>query len=146
MPDVWDFKSDRSADMIYDLFISQDCGSIDRLGASLKYFETAKRTVCIDHHISNNHFADENYIVPEASSTSELVYRLLDVEKITTEIAECLYLGIVHDTGVFQYSCTAPETMEAAADLMRNASREYMGKDVGKGIHDGQSNFGLCRG
>nr|WP_317380060.1 bifunctional oligoribonuclease/PAP phosphatase NrnA [uncultured Faecalimonas sp.] len=103
----------------YDLFILLDCGDSDRLGFSKVLYEQAKRTACIDHHISNQAFADENEIDPDASSTSELVYRLLDKEKITKEIAECLYLGIVHDTGVFQYSCTAPETMEAAAELMR---------------------------
>lgn len=107
----------------YDLFIALDCGDAGRLGFSGCLFECAKATVCVDHHISNVAFADENYIVPEASSTAELVYRLLDNEHITTEIAECLYLGIVHDTGVFQYSCTSPETMEAAADLMRKNIR-----------------------
>ena len=108
---------------IYDLFVALDCGDAGRLGFSAPLFENAKATVCIDHHVSNTSFADENYIVPDASSTSELVYNLLDKEKITTEIAECLYLGIVHDTGVFQYSCTSPETMEAAADLMRKGIR-----------------------
>ena len=103
----------------YDLFIVLDCGDKERLGFSKALFEHAKDTFCVDHHISNLAFADQNYIFPEASSTSELVYRLLDLEKITKETAECLYLGIVHDTGVFQYSCTAPETMEAAANLMR---------------------------
>lgn len=103
----------------YDLFILLDCGDSDRLGFSKMLYEQAGRTACIDHHISNQAFADENEIDPDASSTSELVYRLLDKDKITKEIAECLYLGIVHDTGVFQYSCTAPETMEAAAELMR---------------------------
>lgn len=107
----------------YDLFVALDCGDAGRLGFSAPLFENAKATVCIDHHVSNTSFADENYIVPDASSTSELVYNLLDKEKITTEIAECLYLGIVHDTGVFQYSCTSPETMEAAADLMRKGIR-----------------------
>ena len=84
---------------VYDLFISLDCGD--------------------DHHISNESFADTNYIVPDASSTSELVFRLLDEEKITEEIASFLYMGIVHDTGVFQYSCTSPETMEVGAALLR---------------------------
>lgn len=107
----------------YDLFIALDCGDVGRLGFSGVLFENAKSTLCIDHHVSNKAFADENYIIPEASSTSELVYRLLDKEKITTEVAECLYLGIVHDTGVFQYSCTSPETMEIAADLMRRGVR-----------------------
>lgn len=107
----------------YDLFIALDCGDMGRLGFSGVLFENAKTTFCVDHHISNKAFADENYIVPEASSTAELVYRLLDREQISTEIAECLYLGIVHDTGVFQYSSTSPETMEIAADLMRKNIR-----------------------
>ena len=104
---------------IYDLFICLDCGSVDRLGFSGALFEQAKHTVCIDHHISNKAFADNNYIVPEASSTSELVYNLIEVDKICKECAEALYMGIAHDTGVFQYSCTSPETMEAAAELLR---------------------------
>ncbi len=107
----------------YDLFISLDCATKNRLGFSEELFDNAKKKVCIDHHISNMGFAEHCYIVPEASSTAELVYRLIDTDKITTDIAECLYLGIVHDTGVFQYSSTAPETMEAAANLMRKGIR-----------------------
>ena len=104
---------------VYDLFICLDCGDAQRLGFSGPLFEHAKETLCIDHHISNDAFADHNYIVPDASSTSELVYTVLDKEKISLPSAEALYMGIVHDTGVFQYSCTSPETMEIAADLMR---------------------------
>ena len=104
---------------IYDLFICLDCGDAQRLGFSGPLFENAKETVCIDHHISNEAFADHNYIVPDASSTSELVYTLLDDGKISKAAAEALYMGIAHDTGVFQYSCTSPETMETAANLMR---------------------------
>lgn len=108
-----------SEEKTYDLFIALDCGDESRLGFSSVLFHRAKETLCIDHHISNQSFADQNYIVPDASSTCELVYKLVDSSKITKEVAECLYLGIVHDTGVFQYSCTSPETMEIAADLMR---------------------------
>lgn len=103
----------------YDLFLCLDCGDEGRLGFSAPLFHQAKETACIDHHISNEAFADNNYIEPEASSTSELVYRLLESEKISKSCAEALYMGIAHDTGIFQYSCTAPETMEAAADLLR---------------------------
>ena len=103
----------------YDLFICIDCADPMRLGFSSSVFENAKETVCIDHHISNESFADLNYIVPDASSTSELVVTLLDEEKISKESAEALYMGIAHDTGVFRYSCTSPETMENAAKLMR---------------------------
>lgn len=110
--------SDFGADACYELFFSLDCGDGGRLGAAIKYFDTAKKTICIDHHVSNQSFADINYIVPDASSTSELVYGLLDEEKITKEIAECLYVGIIHDTGVFQYSCTSSKTMNIAGRLM----------------------------
>lgn len=120
---VKEIQHEVKEDKVYDLFIALDCADKSRLGFSETLFDKAKATVCIDHHISNHGFANDNYIVAEASSTSELVYRLIDKDAIDTEIAECLYLGIVHDTGVFQYSCTAPETMEAAANLMRKNIR-----------------------
>ena len=112
-------KSELPEGEIYDLFICMDCGDLQRLGFSQKLFIESKQTACIDHHVSNEAFADVNYIVPDASSTSELVYNLLDYDKMSLETAEALYMGIAHDTGIFRYSCTSPETMEAAAQLMR---------------------------
>ena len=103
---------------VYDLFICLDCGDKDRLEFSAPLFDAAKHTLCVDHHISNRGFAEENYVVPDASSTSELICRLLEEDKLSLETASSLYLGIVHDTGVFQYSCTSPETMRIAAGLL----------------------------
>ena len=114
-----DVKTQIPESAVYDLFICMDCGDTKRLGFSGPLFKQAKETLCIDHHVSNDAFADINYIVPDASSTCELVYTLLDREKISVPVAEALFMGIAHDTGVFQYSCTSPETMEIAADLMR---------------------------
>lgn len=111
-------RDDIPENMSYDLFICQDCGDKGRLDFSAPLYDSAKHTFCIDHHISNGHFAEFNYIIPEASSTSELVYNLLEKEEITEEIAKALYLGIVHDTGVFQYSCASPSTFRAAAELL----------------------------
>lgn len=105
-------------DREYDLFISLDCADHDRLGAAVTFFDRSKRTVCIDHHISNRGFADENVIVPDASSTCEVLCGLMDPGKISKAAAAALYMGIVHDTGVFQYSCTSPGTMRLAAMLM----------------------------
>ena len=102
----------------YDLFIALDCGDTGRLDYSKPLLDHAKHTFCVDHHISNIGFADVNHIVAEASSTSELLYGLLDEEKISKNVAEALYLGIVHDTGVFQYSCAGPETFRVAAKLL----------------------------
>lgn len=111
-------QSSCDSDQTYDLCIVQDCGDVGRLGAAVKYFDTAKKTICIDHHVSNDNFADENYIFPDTSSTSELIFELIEEEKITKEIAECIYVGMVHDTGVFQYSSTSAKTMNAAGVLM----------------------------
>lgn len=113
-----EIRSDYKDDVIFDLFIAEDCGDLGRLGNAAKYFENAKSTLCIDHHVSNSSFADENYIFPKASSTCELVFELIDRQKLTLQIAECLYTGMVHDTGVFQYSCTSAKTMEIAGVLM----------------------------
>ncbi len=106
-------------DKKYDLFIALDSGDRGRLGRAVKYLDTARRSICVDHHVSNVGYAQENYIVPTASSTSELVYGILPPEKVSMEIAEALYMGIAHDTGVFQYSCTSPETMRIAGELMK---------------------------
>lgn len=111
---VSSFEQDKD----YDLCIIQDCGSLDRIGDAVKYFKSAKSTICIDHHISNASFADINHIYPDISSTSELIFGLVGEENLTKEIAECIYVGMVHDTGVFQYSSTTSKTMNIAGKLM----------------------------
>jgi phosphoesterase RecJ-like protein len=103
---------------VYDLFIALDSGDKERLGPAVKYFDSAKKTICIDHHISNTGFGTVNHILPNASSTCELIYTLLDEEKISKAVAEALYTGIVHDTGVFQYSNTSELTMNIAGHLI----------------------------
>lgn len=119
LPGADEICSEIPEDVTYDLFIAQDCGDTARLGKAVRLFEAAGTTICIDHHISNQSFADVNHIFPGASSTSELIYGLLPAERVTEGIAECIYTGIVHDTGVFQYSCTSQRTMQIAGELMR---------------------------
>ncbi|BCN31466.1 DHH family phosphoesterase [Anaeromicropila herbilytica] len=102
----------------YDVFITLDCGSIDRIGKADKYFTKAKKTICIDHHISNQAFADVNHIVPDASSTCEILFGLMREEKINKSIAEALYTGIIYDTGVFKHSNTTEKTMNIAGKLI----------------------------
>ena len=102
----------------YDLFVTCDVSALDRLAVARDYFANAKKTVCIDHHVSNMGFADINHVRGEISSASEVLYNLLDKEKINLEIATALYTGIIHDTGVFQYSSTSPDTMRIAGALM----------------------------
>ncbi len=102
----------------YDIFFSLDCGDEERLGAAFSFFRTAGRTVCVDHHITNTNFADVNEVHPEVSSTSELLFQMMDADRINEDVAECLYVGIALDTGIFRYPCTSPLTMRIAGDLM----------------------------
>ncbi len=113
-----EIQNDFGEEPPFDVFFVVDCGDAGRLGAAEQYFNAARHTVCIDHHMSNQAFADDNYIVADASSTCELMFELMDEARITREIAECLYTGIVHDTGVFQYSCTSKKTMHIVGCLM----------------------------
>ncbi len=101
----------------FDFFFCLDC-SKDRLGDAEHLFDTAKKTVNIDHHRTNAGCGDFNYINADASSASELVYELLNTEKLDKDIAEALYIGIIHDTGVFQYSNTSPHTLNIASELI----------------------------
>lgn len=102
----------------FDLCITLDASDVPRLGAFAPYLESAGDSLCIDHHITNQGFARENVIESTASSASEVLYGLLDEDKIGKNVAECLYTGIAHDTGVFKYSCTSRRTMEIAGRLM----------------------------
>ena len=81
----------------YDVFFSLDCGDIGRLGNAAEYLHTAGKVICVDHHISNHGFGDVQFIEPEASSASELVYLLLDDKKLSVNAAKALYMGIAHD-------------------------------------------------
>lgn len=106
-------------DKIYDVFIVLDCGDLGRVADfAAKLIVKARKTVCIDHHVTSNHFAIVNHVFPKISSVCEVLYELLDEEKITKQVAECLYLGMIHDTGVFKYQSTTGRTMEIAGKLM----------------------------
>lgn len=102
----------------YDVFFVLDCSSVDRIEPFAELFTGAVKTICLDHHISNLDFADVNLVKPDASSTCEVLYSTLDEAKISKAVAECIYTGIIHDTGVFKYSCTSAYTMEIAGKMM----------------------------
>lgn len=101
----------------FDVFFALDTVP-DRLGDGEKYFRAAKKTVNIDHHVSNSGSGDENVMRPEIGSSCEVLYDLMEPESIDREIAMALYIGMIHDTGVFQYANTTPETLKKAAFLI----------------------------
>lgn len=105
-------------EIVYDLAVSIDASDMDRHGEFSDIFKKARISACIDHHVSNEGFGDFCYIDPDASSACEALSDLLDMDKLSKNTAECIYLGIVHDTGVFKYSSTRRKTMELAGLLL----------------------------
>lgn len=105
-------------DKKYDVFFVLDCSSLDRIEPFISCFNNASKTVCIDHHVSNTGFTDLSKIEPQASSACEVLYGTMDADKISRNVAECIYTGIIYDTGVFKYSCTSKKTMEIAGEMM----------------------------
>ncbi len=102
----------------YDAFIVLDSAP-SRVGKPLELYNRAGLKINIDHHRTNPGAGDtECYIDGKASSACELVYNVIDREEIDARIAQALYVGIVTDTGVFQYSNTSESTMRAAGSLM----------------------------
>ncbi len=117
----------------YDLSISVDCGSADRLGLAQTLFTQAKISVNIDHHVSNERFGTLNIVEVSASASGEVVYDLLQELKIPLDanIATCLYTAIVSDTGGFKYSNTTAKVLEISARLVSaGANPEYVFKQL----------------
>ncbi len=104
----------------YDLVINLDVASADRLADGEILFKKAKHTVNIDHHKTNNNYADINIVNPEASSASEVVADIaekLDL-KVSKEAAVALYTGVLTDTGSFRFDNTTAETFLCASKLV----------------------------
>ncbi len=95
-----------------------DCGNVDRNPADALKDSTV--IVNIDHHHDNTRFGTVDLVVPEASSTAEIVWSLLEPlgVSLTREIAEALYVGLVTDTGKFMYENTGPGAHRMAAALL----------------------------
>ncbi len=104
----------------HDLCVCLDSGDLKRLDTRVDIFNKCPVTLNIDHHYTNDRYADYNYVESTAAATGEILYKLfktMDIE-ITEEIARYLYIAISADTGGFKYSNVSPQTMRIAADLI----------------------------
>src|SRR6266536_2358175 len=102
------------------VLLAVDCANESRLGPDPEILHLAPFTIDVDQHHDNTRFGDVNLIVPDASSTGEVlrdVFGELDV-RLTPEIAEALYIALVTDTGRFQYTNTTPKALRLAAELV----------------------------
>jgi phosphoesterase RecJ-like protein len=102
------------------VLLAVDCANERRIGPTPDPVERAKLVLNVDHHHDNSRFGDLNLIDDHASSTAEIVRDILRAlgVPLTAPIAEALYVGLVTDTGRFQYTNTTPKSFRLAAELV----------------------------
>ena len=100
--------------------LALDCGAADRLGELEDRIASSDVVVNVDHHAGNDSFGTFNIVVSTASSTAELVARLLQDGGVELDrtIATCLYTGLMTDTGRFTYSSATPDALRLGAELL----------------------------
>ena len=102
-----------------ELMVTFDCGSIGRLAELGEPARRARELIVVDHHATNDGYGTINLIDPDAAASAVVVRRLLDRLgwALSRDAAECLYTGLVCDTGRFQYDVTTPDVFTLAREL-----------------------------
>jgi len=111
----------------YDLVISVDCSTKDKMGKCSKLFDnTDTKKIKIDHHPTGKDFADINLTCPDAASTSQIVLMLADFMevKLNKNLASDVYLGIIGDTQGFRYNMTKPSDVFEDSSKLTKAGLE----------------------
>lgn len=122
LPDVFKTKKfdDLDKNFVYDVAISVDVASVDRMIFAYDLFCKAKVTVNFDHHKTNKGFATLNYISSDVSSTGELLFSLFKNDfEFDKDIATNLYCAIMTDTGCFRFENTSEKTFLCASELLK---------------------------
>ncbi len=114
-------------DKKYQYIICIDCADAFRVGKIAEVFLDTAEIVNIDHHPTNDHYGDLALVVPEASSTCEVIYDLVREVgiELTQQLATCLYTGYLTDTGGFRYSNTTPKVLRDASELVEAGAPPY---------------------
>ncbi|MCX6744928.1 MAG: bifunctional oligoribonuclease/PAP phosphatase NrnA [Candidatus Parcubacteria bacterium] len=122
---ITDYKQINLAD--HDLVIIIDCGNIQRtgIGQDLLGQKDRLKIINIDHHQTNDHYGHLNLVVPNASSTCEILYKFFAINKIELDkyMATSLLTGIITDTMNFTNAGTTQDCMEIASKLLTNGAR-----------------------
>lgn len=104
----------------FDLFLILDSGDLSRISMKkVISFPDTLKTIVIDHHKSNPLYGDINLVLPEYSSTSEILFDLLKEWEIEIDknMAANLFIGIYGDTGGFNHSNTTSKVFKIVAEL-----------------------------
>lgn len=106
---------------VFDAVIAVDCADYSRIGKVSSLFAADVQLLNIDHHATNNHYGQVNLIHTEAASTTEVLFDLIEYMalKWTPQLAECIYTGLLTDTGGFRYANTTAKVMHVASQLIK---------------------------
>jgi bifunctional oligoribonuclease and PAP phosphatase NrnA len=133
---IWDLQSEECKQVIgkknaYIILDFNAWSRIDKMGEFAKQVPNVK-TLMIDHHLFPEDIADYMYSEPEASSTCEMVYHFMvgmgDHQKINPTVGECIFTGLVTDTGSFRHA-TNPQVYRIAADLVERGVNDTRVQD-----------------
>lgn len=104
----------------FDRIIAVDCADYSRIGAADQWFAEDARILNIDHHPTNDGYGDVCLINTEAAATAEILHALISAMGVSWNktLADCIYTGILTDTGGFRYSNTTPATLRIASEML----------------------------
>lgn len=104
-----------------EVIIILDCGDVRRPGEAIQPWITTLPIINLDHHLGNSHFGTYNWVDQRMAATGEMVGMLARVFGIpfAGPLGEALYLALTADTGDFCYNNTRPQTLEMAAEILR---------------------------
>jgi len=104
----------------FDAVIAVDCADYYRIGAVATCFPENVPLLNIDHHPTNDGYGETALLKPDAAATAEVLYDLVQELGIepSTELAQCIYAGLMTDTGGFRYSSTTPKVMAIASEML----------------------------
>ncbi len=110
----------------FDTLVALDCSQLERIGSARRNLQ-GMEIVNIDHHPTNTYFGIRNLVVPEALSTTQIVYRLAGAVgvPITAELATCLLAGLVGDTQGFRIPSTDRRALHDADALVAAGAELY---------------------
>ena len=122
LPGADEIRDTKTINGDYDAVFVIECSDLERPGIS--GLET-QVTVNIDHHTTSEHFGTINWIDSTASAVGEMIFNLCKAigGRITKEIAECVYMALVTDTGSFHFSNTSERTLKVASELIKAGAR-----------------------
>ncbi len=125
----------------FEVAVILDCGELERIGKDAARIAKIPHLVNIDHHVSNGGFCDVCLLDASASSTGELVFRLIRQMgfPLNRDISTCLYTAILTDTGGFRYGNTRSGALLAAAELVeKGAEPQWISENIYESDHPGR--------